>query len=113
MTAAVKDELSRLVVTKPCCRKAEMSALLRFAGGLHLVSGRLVIEVELDAGATALALPDARADEVQPAGEAQQRGHLRLAAARLGDREPRQLVLDGSCHRHAVPPFPVSPVMIW
>ncbi|MBC7374122.1 MAG: DNA-binding protein WhiA, partial [Frankiales bacterium] len=34
MTAAVKDELSRLVVTRPCCRKAEISALLRFAGGL-------------------------------------------------------------------------------
>ena len=35
MTSAVKDELSRLTVTKPCCRKAEMAALLRFAGGLH------------------------------------------------------------------------------
>ena len=53
MTAAVKDELSRLSVTKPCCRKAEMSALLRFAGGLHLVSGRVVVEAELDTGATA------------------------------------------------------------
>ncbi|HVA59884.1 MAG TPA: DNA-binding protein WhiA [Mycobacteriales bacterium] len=53
MTAAVKDELSRLSVTKPCCRKAEMSALLRFAGGLHLVSGRLVVEAELDTGAVA------------------------------------------------------------
>ena len=39
MTAAVKDELSRLSVTRPCCRKAEISALLRFAGGLHLVGG--------------------------------------------------------------------------
>jgi DNA-binding transcriptional regulator WhiA len=39
MTSAVKDELSRLTVTKPCCRKAEMAALLRFAGGLHLVAG--------------------------------------------------------------------------
>ncbi|MCU1602460.1 MAG: DNA-binding protein WhiA, partial [Frankiales bacterium] len=38
MTAAVKDELSRLSVTKPCCRKAEMATLLRFAGGLHIVS---------------------------------------------------------------------------
>ena len=53
MTAAVKDELSRLVVTRPCCRKAEISALLRFAGGLHLVSGRIVIEAVLDTGSTA------------------------------------------------------------
>ncbi|MDX6202497.1 MAG: cell division protein WhiA [Frankiales bacterium] len=53
MTAAVKDELSRLVVTKPCCRKAEMASLLRFAGGLHLVSGRVVVEAELDTGVAA------------------------------------------------------------
>lgn len=53
MTAAVKDELSRVVVTKPCCRKAEMSALLRFAGGLHIVGGRVVVEAEVDTGATA------------------------------------------------------------
>ena len=48
MTAAVKDELSRLSVTKPCCRKAEVSSLLRFAGGLHIAAGKVVIEVELD-----------------------------------------------------------------
>ena len=53
MTAAVKDELSRLTVTKPCCRKAEMAALLRFAGGLHLVAGHIVVEAELDTGSTA------------------------------------------------------------
>ncbi len=53
MTAAVKDELSRLTVTKPCCRKAEMAALLRFAGGLHLVAGSIVVEADLDAGSTA------------------------------------------------------------
>jgi DNA-binding protein WhiA len=53
MTAAVKDELSRLNVTKPCCRKAEMAALLRFAGGLHLVAGSVVVEADLDAGSSA------------------------------------------------------------
>ena len=31
LTALVKDELSRLQITKPCCRKAEVSAILRFA----------------------------------------------------------------------------------
>src|SRR3712207_3790330 len=53
MTAAGKDEVSRLSVTKPCCRRAEMSALLRFAGGLHLVGGRVVVEAELDTGSAA------------------------------------------------------------
>ena len=48
MTAAVKDELSRLSVSKPCCRKAEVSAILRFAGGLHLSAGKIMVEIELD-----------------------------------------------------------------
>src|SRR5690625_6482522 len=53
MTASVKDELARLEVTKTCCRKAEVSSLLRFGGGLHLVSGKIVIEAELDTGVAA------------------------------------------------------------
>jgi len=48
MTHSVKDELSRLEVTKTCCRKAEVAALLRFAGGLHIVGGRIVVEAEVD-----------------------------------------------------------------
>jgi cell division protein WhiA len=53
MTGAVKDELSRLTVTKPCCRRAEVAALLRFAGGLHIVGGRVVVEAEVDTGSVA------------------------------------------------------------
>jgi len=53
MTAQVKSELSSTSVTKSCCRKAEVSSILRFAGGLHIVSGRIVIEAELDTGAAA------------------------------------------------------------
>lgn len=53
MTARVKDELSRLTVTKPCCRKAEVSAILRFAGGLHIIGGKIVVEAELDTAAAA------------------------------------------------------------
>jgi cell division protein WhiA len=53
MTAQVKAELATTVVTKSCCRKAEVSSMLRFAGGLHIQSGRIVIEAELDQGATA------------------------------------------------------------
>ncbi len=48
MTSAVKDELSRLAVSKTCCRRAEVASLLRFAGGLHIVAGRVVVEAELD-----------------------------------------------------------------
>jgi len=62
MTAAVKDELSRVDVPKPCCRRAEMAALLRFAGGLHIVSGRVVVEAELDTGAVARRLRTSIAD---------------------------------------------------
>ncbi len=53
MTAQVKAELASTQVTKACCRKAEVSSMLRFAGGLHIVSGRIVVEAELDTGAAA------------------------------------------------------------
>jgi len=48
MTAAVTDELSRLPHTAACCRRAEMIALLRFAGAVHQEAGRIRIEVDLD-----------------------------------------------------------------
>ena len=53
MTAEVKDELSRLAVTRTSNRKAEVSSLLRFAGGLHIVAGRVVVEAEVDLGSIA------------------------------------------------------------
>ena len=53
MTAQVKAELASTPVTKACCRKAEVASTLRFAGGLHIVGGRIVVEAELDTGAAA------------------------------------------------------------
>ncbi len=53
MTAEVKDELSRLVVTSVSARRAEVASLLRFAGGLHIVGGRVVVEAEVDLGSIA------------------------------------------------------------
>src|SRR5262247_3278773 len=50
MTAEGKDELSRLVVNSVSARRAEVASLLRFAGGLHIVSGRVVVEAEVDLG---------------------------------------------------------------
>src|SRR5580700_8224065 len=76
MTGLVKDELSRVEVLKPCCRKAEVSTLLRFAGGLHIAGGRIVVEAELDTGAAARRLrkrPD-RARTRRPAQGEQVRG---------------------------------------
>ena len=53
MTAEVKDELSRLTISQVSSRKAELSALLRFAGGLHIVGGRVIVEAEVDMGSIA------------------------------------------------------------
>jgi DNA-binding protein WhiA len=50
MTAEVKDELSRRVVNSVSARRAEVASLLRFAGGLHIVSGRVVVEAVVDLG---------------------------------------------------------------
>ncbi len=52
-TGIVKDELSRLPSGRACCRRAELSALLRFGDGLRLSGGRVVIEAELDSGLAA------------------------------------------------------------
>ncbi len=62
LTAEVKDELARLKVTRTSCRKAEVSATLRFSGGLHIISGRVVIEAELDTESVATRLRQAIAD---------------------------------------------------
>jgi DNA-binding protein WhiA len=48
LTADVKDELSRVEVSKTTVRAAELATILRFSGGLHLISGRIAIESELD-----------------------------------------------------------------
>ena len=62
MTQQVKAELATVPVTKPLCRRAEVAATLRFAGGLHLAGGRIVVEAELDTGAAARRLRTAIAE---------------------------------------------------
>jgi DNA-binding protein WhiA len=44
----VKDELSRVEVSKTTVRAAELATILRFSGGLHMISGRIAVESELD-----------------------------------------------------------------
>ncbi len=48
LTADVKDELARFEVSKTTVRAAELATILRFAGGLHMISSRIAIEAELD-----------------------------------------------------------------
>lgn len=53
LTTLAKDELARIEIERPRTRAAEVAALLRFAGGLHIISGRIVIEAEVDSPLTA------------------------------------------------------------
>ena len=53
MTAEVKDELSRLVVRSVAAREAEVATIFRFAGGLQVLDGRVVVAAELDTFAAA------------------------------------------------------------
>ncbi len=48
LTAEVKDELARVAVSKTTVRAAELATILRFAGGLHLISNRIAVECEVD-----------------------------------------------------------------
>jgi DNA-binding protein WhiA len=48
LTADVKDELARIDVSKTTVRAAELATILRFAGGLHVISNRIAVEAELD-----------------------------------------------------------------
>ena len=50
LTVAVKDELARVAAQNAAQRRAEVASMLRFSGGLHIVSGRIVVEAELDHG---------------------------------------------------------------
>ena len=48
LTTAVKDELVLVHTDQISQRIAELSTILRFAGGLHVISGNIAVEVELD-----------------------------------------------------------------
>jgi DNA-binding protein WhiA len=92
MTAQVKDELARLTVTKPCCRKAEVSTMLRFSSGLHLVSGHIVLEAELDTGVAARRL---RRDISEVYGHSSDLAVLAAGGLRKGTRYVVRVVKDG------------------
>jgi DNA-binding protein WhiA len=92
MTSSVKDELTRLSVTKPCCRKAEVSALVRFAGGLHIAAGKIVVEVELDAAQSARRL---RKDIADLYGHESDLAVISSSGIRKGSRYVIRVIEDG------------------
>lgn len=48
LTAEVKDELGGIQSGKTTIRAAELATILRFSGGLHVISGRIAVESEVD-----------------------------------------------------------------
>lgn len=48
LTDDVKDELVAVPVPTTPVRAAELSTILRFSGGLHMISGRIAVESELE-----------------------------------------------------------------
>lgn len=92
LTASVKDELARLEVTRPCCRKAEVASLLRFAGGLHIVNGRIVVEAELDTGIAARRL---RRDIAEVFGHASELGVVSPGGLRRSSKYVVRVARDG------------------
>src|SRR6186997_2307934 len=92
MTAQVKAELANTKVTKTCCRKAEVSSMLRFAGGLHISSGRIVVEAELDTGAAARRL---RRDSAEVFGHTSDVVLVQGNGIRKGSRYVVRVVKDG------------------
>lgn len=104
LTESVKDELSRVEVNTTSERKAEVSAMLRFAGGLHVVARRVVIEAEVDHAQTARRLRTAlaeiyghRCEVIVVAGNGLKRGSRYVVrVVREGDALARQTgLIDG------------------
>lgn len=92
MTASVKDELARVAINKPCCRKAEVSAVLRFAGGLHINSGKIAVEVELDTAQSARRL---RKDIAEIYGHDSEVAIISAGGLRKGNRYLVRVIDDG------------------
>src|SRR6478672_9697803 len=92
MTAQVKAEIANTHITKTCCRKAEVSTMLRFAGGLHIVAGRIVVEAELDTGAAARRL---RKDIAEVFGHPSDVSVTAPGGLRKGSRYVVRVVQDG------------------
>lgn len=91
LTADVKEELASVQAGKTSVRAAELATILRFSGGLHLISNRIAIESELETQAIARRVLKAIAELFGVRAEAA------LAHASGGKKGPQYLVrvIDG------------------
>lgn len=81
LTVDVKSELVAIRDPRPTVRAAELTAVLRFAGGLHSIAGRVAVEAEVDA--EVLARRVAR-DLVELYGVRPDIAHVQSSGARTG-----------------------------
>ena len=109
LTGEVKAELATIPVTKPAVRRAEVAAMLRFAGSLHFAGGKVMVEAEFDTGAAARRLRTAISDlfgftcelvVITPSGGGLRRGTRYLVRLiKGGDSLARQTgLIDGRGH---------------
>ncbi|WP_110589229.1 DNA-binding protein WhiA [Microbacterium suaedae] len=92
LTAEVKAELIAVRDPRPSVRVAETTALLRFAGGLHSIAGRVAVEAEVDD--RRLALRTAR-DIAEIYGVRPELAHIQASGAREGERFAVRIVKGG------------------
>lgn len=92
MTQQVKSELAGVPVPQAKARRAEVTAMLRFGGGLHLVAGRIVVEAELDTAAAARRL---RASITELFGFESELMMISAAGLRRGPRYTIRLIRHG------------------
>jgi len=91
-TADIKQELVTVRPQTTRERIAEVTTLLRFAGGLHVISGRIALEVELH---TAPIVQRVRRDLHEIYGVRAEAKHMRPASNRSGNPEFLVRVLQG------------------
>ncbi|HWL02127.1 MAG TPA: DNA-binding protein WhiA [Microbacteriaceae bacterium] len=92
LTDRLKSELLALPVGSTALRAAELATLLRFAGGLHLISSRIAVEVEVDSAQ----LADRIASEIQTLfGIRAQRGTSPAGGAGKPERQLVRVVEEG------------------
>ncbi|MGO3319859.1 MAG: DNA-binding protein WhiA, partial [Microbacterium gubbeenense] len=92
LTKDVKAELIAVRDPRPNVRVAETTALLRFAGGLHSIAGRVAVEAEVDD--RRLAIRTAR-DIAEIYGVRPELAHIQASGAREGERFAVRVVNGG------------------
>jgi DNA-binding protein WhiA len=98
LTQEIKEELAKVAPANGLVRAAELATILRFCGGLHVISGRIAIEVEVDLSTVAKRIAKAvnelygiRAEVVAlQAGRMSKTGGFQIRVVREGELLARQ-----------------------